>query len=278
MINKSQITAEYDITSSRDLGFRTHPRASLQCLVGAFLPAESPVSASNGSVQRTPAPADSPRGVADRISAHFEAFRAALDAWKKVSRKLLASKPPKGTRGFVAALEDAREALETESVRLALALREAHAALAECGAAMDGSEPDGFTVHLGLPTPVDPDGLLDPAKQWQRALLQAGAFEHPQDPETPALAARADFIADEMVESLKEISREAKWLLTNEPVKERLVSLMQWLFDLRCECLEIAPALACLKTPVDIWLACVRAPVRPATNGAKKAQEPDIRA
>ncbi|MCC6484903.1 MAG: hypothetical protein IT209_08660 [Armatimonadetes bacterium] len=271
-MNKSQITAEYDITGSRDIGFDTHPSAALQCLAGAFLARDSPVSVSNGSSQKAAPPAESPRGVADRLGQRFQAFRTALEGWKKLSKKLLTAKLPKDLRGLARSVQSARDSLEKESLQMAVALRETHDILTVCAAGLNGCQPEDFRVHLGLPSPVVDEHLGKAPKLWQDALLQAKAFELPQDPEISAIAARVEFIADEMVESLKEITREAKWLMTNEPCEERVISLMQWLFDLRCECLEIAPALACLKTPVNIWLLSTQAPGNAADTNAGKAQ------
>lgn len=265
---KNQMTTEYVVPGSKELSFEANPAAALQCLVGGLLPAQPPTGSGLGSKGRkleTDAAPDSPKGLTTDIEQHVSGFRNSLDTWRKLTRRLMADRltPDGGT--FVRELLETREILERNCLNLTVALIPANKALVLCACGISGQP---YHRYLGLPAPVSDDQLCVRAREWGKALIETQAFDHPKDPDFPRLLARVDYLADEMLESLKEITREAMWLLTNEPTADRIGALLEWLHDLRCECTEIVPPLTCLETPLIACLACIQTKAEEEIPGA----------
>ncbi len=255
----------------RQIGFETHPAAALQFVVGGLVPENS--DGSPPGVRAYLESLTTPLDLGEAVSAHLEPLRLAVEDWKRTVRRLVKSGPPAAAAGMAASVEQVRAALEDRALEAAVLLREADRALRRCAAAMEGGS---FAVHLGLPEPHDAAALDAAARHWKSVLAALGAFRTPQDPDLPHFLARADALVEEAGESLRHIGRLARWLWTNEPETPRVRELLQWAFDLRCECLELAPVLACLQTPLGIWQAA-EAPSPPAQEQqpSREAPEPE---
>ncbi len=104
-------------------------------------------------------------------------------------------------------------------------------------------------------------------------LCRWGPSAHRRTRISPLFFAKADLLVEEAGESLRHIGRLARWLWTNEPDTHRLTELLQWAFDLRCECLELAPVLACLQTPLEIWRASEGASPAPPGESPEQTGE-----
>jgi hypothetical protein len=256
---------EYRVPGGRQIGFETHPAAALQFVVGGLVPENS--DGSPPGIRAYLESLSTPLDLGEAVSAHLEPLRHSIEEWKRVARRLVRSgRPVQGVSGTASAVEQARAALEERSLEAAVMLREADRALRRCGAALRQIP---FRVHLGLPGPQDPETLQAAAGQYRAALIALGAFRRPQDPDLPVFFAKADLLVEEAGESLRHVGRLARWLWTNEPDTHRLTELLQWAFDLRCECLELAPVLACLQTPLEIWREAEAASDGPGGSSAR---------
>jgi hypothetical protein len=260
---------EYRVPGGRQIGFETHPAAALQFVVGGLVPENSDGSAPGLRVYLESL--STPLDLGEAMSAHLEPLRHSIEEWKRVARRLVRSgRPAPAPSGTTAALEQIRSDLEQRCLEAATMLREADRALRRCAAALQEAP---YHVHLGLPEPQDPHALQAAASDWKAALVSLGAFRSPQDPDLPLFFAKADLLVEEAGESLRHIGRLARWLWTNEPDTHRLTELLQWAFDLRCECLELAPVLACLQTPLEIWRASEGASPAPPGESPEQTGE-----
>ena len=251
-MRKRAPTPEYRVTGSRELGFDTHPAASVQYVVGAFIPPHSGAPEDLPGLNEVRGGLDNPVDLWGALAGELAAFRSLLDEWKKAVRQ--ASRDGRSASSApldAAELERLRTGLERESLNLAIVLQEVSTRLNACLDTMDAKP---VHVLLGLPAPIGPDEVEGRIAWWQNMLAESGAFDRPQDPEVTALFSRMDILTDEILESLKEINRRARYLWTHEPGVERSKTLLQWTFDLQCECLELAPVAACLRAPMRIWL------------------------
>lgn len=250
-LQKKETSAEYRVPGSREIGFESHPSAALQYVVGGLVP-ENGDGAAQG-LRDFREGLQAPVDTGEAINAHLDFFRTAIEDWKRLVRRIVrGGRLPNDTLGLIASVEGCRAILETASLDAASMLAVADKRLRECAERMSEGR---FEVHLALPADLDGGPVTRSADIWRRALTRLGAFRLPQDPEMPLLMARADAIVDEITESLKQIARCARWLWTNEPQTDKVTEMLQWTFDLRCECLDLSPTLTCLQTPLAIWAA-----------------------
>ncbi len=243
-MRKREVIPEYEVAGSKKLSFESHPAASLQHLAGGMVPPHSVPSTGCLKLQDVRDALSSPVDLCASLAGKLAELRQSVDDWVKSSRRVLKNGGVKASAGTVAGIESVREQLETCAVDASMLLAAAHIRIQECIGAAVG-EP--FRISLGLPSPVTDNMITKAVTEWRTALKAAGAFDIPQDDDLAQFFARTDYLVDEIQESLREIGREAKWLWTHEPTPERTRTLLEWMFDLRCECLEIAPTLACLR-------------------------------
>ena len=275
-MRKGERTPEYQVPGAREMGFQTHPLSALQYVVGALIPPHAGGPEDLPGFAQIRQRLDTPVGLWGALASQLLRFRAAIEAWKAAASDVLGhAKQRPGSGVDLSAMQAARRALEQESAHTAIVLQTAREKLGECVAALTGK---AYHLHLGLPVPLTDAQLAGRTSVWMRAARACGAFDRPQDSDLALLLARVDALSDEMMESLREIGKRARRLWTNEPKPERVTKLLQWVFDLNCECLEMGPVLACLEAPLAIWREAARPAEQPAPEAAASdapdAQEP----
>lgn len=241
---------EYEPPDSSAITLRSSTVAAIQQIVGGLVLPYTEPEAPDIPDDAEFSPIASPVELGRVLGARATSFKEAVEGWKKQMTRLVSSKPARPASQAAALLKNL-ERIETDCLHLPALLRQVRSAL-EYG--LQCMKP-GSRVYLGVPSPIPEEDLREPSSALAAALDAAGALTPAQDADLPLLAARSVALTDEILVTLREAGKIAKWLWTNQPVPDKLTELIQWVWDLHCECQEMATCCGCLKSGIQHWVA-----------------------
>lgn len=252
---RKQDVAEFEVAGSKALSFESSPTAALQLVLGGLVSPHPATSFQPNRLNAIREEMNSPQRMSEALASQFGRFRESLEVWRKCCKRILTGKPPGDTAAFAAETASAREQLEWHCMEALPFLRITQDCI-RLSASLAFGRPLEF--YLGVPEPASSAELAERAARWDSRARSLAGNGQAFDGEWPLLLARAEFLSDEMADTLKELGRQALWLWTNEPSETRVREIAGWLFDLRCECAEAVPTLTALEPFMRCWLSAAQ--------------------